>query len=111
MARKNETNEGGSATSLPVCASCKKDVGKEAGVIPFFCDDGGGGAGAKHEAFCPQCFVYVRSLREAGRFRPGMFVPIRCSSCKLESVAIGADECGQCRSRNVIVLPPVAGVE
>jgi hypothetical protein len=110
MARKTTTNEGGSATSLPQCASCARDVGKEVGVIPFFCDDGGGGAGSKHEAFCPQCFVYVRALRETHRFMPGTFVPIRCASCALESVSVGSDTCGQCRSRSVVVLPPVVGV-
>lgn len=110
MARRNESNEGGSATSLPQCASCKRLVGKEAGVIPFFCDDGGGGAGSKHEAFCPQCFVYVRALREQGRFRPGMFAAVKCTACSLESVAIGELACGQCRSPRVIELPPAFGV-
>lgn len=100
----------GSATASPTCASCKREVGKEAGVIPFFCDDGGGGDGSKHEAFCPTCFVYVRALREQGRFAPGLFAAIHCARCGLDSVAIGENKCGQCRSLHVVVLPPVPGV-
>lgn len=92
-------------TSLPECASCKRPVGKEVGVIPFFCDDG-----AKHEAFCPQCFVYVRAVREGARFAAGTFLPICCATCSLQSVAIGADVCGQCRSRSIVVMPPRVGV-
>lgn len=110
MARKSETNEGGSVTSLPACISCGCEVGKEAGKIPFFCDDGDAGEQSKYEAFCPTCFVYVRSLREPARFIPGRYVPIKCAGCGLTSVAIGVDSCMQCRSSNVLVLPPVVGV-
>ncbi len=100
------------ATSLPQCASCKRDVGAEAGRLPFFVDDCASEPGekAKHEAFCPQCFVYVRSPREPHRFRPGTFVPLRCAKCKLESVAIGSDFCGNCGARTVILLPPLPNV-
>lgn len=105
------SNEEVVATSLPQCASCKCDVGKEVGKIPFFCDDGAHTEdGVKHEAFCPTCFVYVRALREQKRFMPGMFVPIKCANCGLESVSVGTDTCMQCRSARVIVLPPVPGV-
>ncbi len=97
-------------TSLPKCASCKCDVGKEVGIIPFSCDDGAGGADSKHEDFCPRCFAYVRALREQTRFQPWMFIPIKCGSCGLQSVAIGSETCGQCRSRRVVVLPPSPGV-
>ncbi len=106
MARKPEATE----TSLPHCASCACDVGKEAGKIPFNCDDGGGGAGSKHEAFCPRCFVHVRALREQDRFRPGMFAAVKCTACGLETVAIGVVACGHCRSPRVIELPAVFGV-
>jgi len=93
------------ATSLARCASCGCDVGKETGTIPFFCDDGD-----KHEAFCPTCFVYVRSLREGSRFVPGTFVPVHCGACGMSSVSVGQASCMQCRSSRVIVLPPVPGV-
>jgi hypothetical protein len=100
------------STSLPSCASCKCDVGEEAGRIPFHVDDSASTPGdrAKHECFCPTCFVYVRSPREPERWRPGFFVPIRCTNCKLESVSIGQDACMQCGSRIVVVLPPKPGV-
>lgn len=100
------------ATSLAQCAACKCDVGKEAGKIPFFVDDSASTTGerAKHEAFCPQDFVYVRSPREPERWRPGQFVPVKCSSCGLESVSIGRGSCMQCGSRAVVVLGPKAGV-
>lgn len=100
------------ATSLPKCASCKKDVGVEVGIAPFFVDASASTPGekAKHEAFCPTCFVYVRSPREPQRFMPGMYVPVKCAKCGLTTVAIGSDACGQCGSRHVVMLPPVLGV-
>jgi hypothetical protein len=100
------------ATSLPKCASCKCDVGAEVGIIPFFVDDCARESSekAKHEAFCPRCFVYVRSPREPDRFRPGTFLPVACAKCGKQSVAIGSDSCMQCGSRNVVMLPPQPGV-
>jgi len=100
------------STSLPTCASCKCDVGKEAGKIPFNVDDSASTPGdrARHECFCPQCFVYVRSPREPDRWRPGCFAAIKCARCKLESVAIGQPACIQCGSPAVILLPPKPGV-
>lgn len=100
------------ATSLPRCASCKCDVGTEAGKVPFNVDDSAttSGEAAKHECFCPTCFVYVRSPREPDRWKPGQFVPIKCGTCGLESVAIGQDTCMQCGSRSVVVLPPKPGI-
>ncbi len=100
------------ATALMKCASCKCEVGKEAGKIPFLVDDHANvdGEKAKHEPFCPTCFVYVRSPREANRWPPGYFVPLHCGKCGLESVAMGQDACMQCGSRIVVVLPPQPNV-
>ena len=88
-------------TSLPACASCKCDVGKEAGKLPFNVDDSASTSGekAKHECFCPTCFVYVRSPREPARWRPGFFIAFRCPGCGIEDVAIGRDTCLNCRAR------------
>lgn len=110
-ARPDVAKTQGTATSRPECASCKRELGKEAGCLPFFCDDGGGGAGSKHEAFCPQCFVYVRALREQNRFRPGMFAAVSCSKCRCSSVAVGELRCGGCgNTSGLIELPPAFGV-
>lgn len=100
------------ATSLPTCVSCKREVGEEAGCIPFNVDDSATTQTekAKHECFCPTCFVYVRSPREPERWRPGCFVPIKCGGCGLESASIGRKACMYCGSRAVVVLPPVPGV-
>lgn len=100
------------ASSLPSCASCGREVGKEAGCIPFHVDDSAttGTEKAKHECFCPTCFVYVRSPREPSRWRPGCFLALKCGKCGLESVAIGQDSCMQCGSRSVVMLPPKPGV-
>lgn len=100
------------ATSLPTCASCGCDVGAEVGVLPFFVDDCESATGetARHEAFCPRCFVYVRSPREPRRFQPGTFVPIYCTGCRKDSVSIGQNGCMQCGSASVVVMPPQPGV-
>lgn len=105
---KNQNHK--TATSLPTCVSCKRDVGVEAGCVPFNVDDHASLAGDHHECFCPTCFVYVRSPREPDRWRPGCFVPIKCGGCGLESVAIGQDSCLQCGSRSVVILLPKLGV-
>src|SRR5579859_7766014 len=102
------TTKDKSPTSLPSCVSCACELGVEVKVLPFFVDDcatarGDDGA-AKHEPFCPQCFVYVRSPREPERFMPGAFAAIKCGKCGLTSVAPGHVICGQCRSRNVVML-------
>lgn len=114
---KNQNQQ--TATSQATCASCKRDVGIAAGRLPFNVDDSASTSGeaAKHEAFCPQCFVYVRSPREPERWRPGCFVPIRCSSVRcagLESVTVHVSEegrpvCMQCGSGTALVLPPKLG--
>lgn len=109
MPKASKLSATGSATSLPSCASCGCDVGKEAGKIPFFVDDSATGGGT-HEPFCARCFVYVRSPREPQRFRPGTFIPLKCCKCGLESVGVGLPACIQCRSVHVIVLPPEPGV-
>lgn len=98
-------------TALPSCASCKRDVGKEVGRIPFNVDDSASTSGekARHECFCPACFVYVRSPREPQRWKPGCFVAVKCANCKLESVSVGVGSCMQCGSRAVVALPPVPG--
>lgn len=109
------------STRLPTCASCKRDVGAQAGRIPFNVDDSATTPGerAKYECFCPQCFVYVRSPREPERWRPGCFTPILCTGPKcgaLESVAMhgnhdGRPICMHCNSSSsVLVLPPLNGV-
>lgn len=110
MAKRSQQQQ--TAISLPRCAACKREVGAKAGCIPFNVDDSASTSGerAKHECFCPRCFVYVRSPREPERWRPGCFIPIRCAACTLESVAIGQVACMQCRSPNVVVLPPQIGV-
>lgn len=109
---KDKRENTGSATSLPQCKSCKRDLGKETGCLPFFVDDSASTPGetAKHEAFCPTCFVYVRSPREPRRFVPGSFIPVKCTKCGLSSVSCGSITCGQCGSRNIIVLPPQPGI-
>lgn len=109
---KTKAENLGTSTQLPTCASCKRDVGVEAGQVPFFVDDCASTSGekAKHEAFCPTCFVYVRSPREPGRFPPGVFVPMKCARCGLSSVAVGSLSCMQCSSRHVVLLPPEPGV-
>lgn len=102
------------ATHLPTCAACKCDVGKEAGCIPWNVDDSATTAGekAKHETFCPQCFVFVRAPRESGRWMQGAFAPIKCMGCGLESVTMGLGnpQCMQCNSRTVVLLGPKPGV-
>lgn len=101
------------ATSLPTCAGgCKREIGAEAGIIPFHVDDSTSTSGekAQHEGFCPPCFVYVRAPREPERFLAGTFVPIKCASCGKESVAVGRETCPQCNSRSTLVLPPIRGV-
>lgn len=101
-----------SPTSAPTCASCKCEIGQAAGKIPFFVDDHANvdGEKAKHEAFCPTCFVYVRAPREGGRWMQGYFIPIKCAGCGLTSVSIGQVSCMQCGSGSVIALPPAPGV-
>lgn len=99
------------AASLATCASCKCDVGKEAGKVPFFVDDGGNdGEKAKTEAFCPHCFVYVRGPKEPERFRTGTFIPLFCRACRLKSVSVGVDHCQQCQSPHVELILPEKGV-
>lgn len=107
MAKSQQTQ-----TALPTCASCKRQVGKEAGSVAFNVDDSASTSGekAKHECFCPTCFVYVRSPREPERFTPGFYVPVKCTACGLASVSIGQPGCMQCGSRIVIVMPPSPGV-
>lgn len=83
------------------------------GRTPFFVDDHAQQSGDHHEAFCPQCFVYVRSPREPARFPPGYFIPVKCGRCGVESVAVGQQSCPQCGAHvgEGNVLGPLKGVE
>lgn len=106
------------ATSLAVCASCKREVGVEAKRLPFNVDDHAtAGEKAHYEAFCPQCFVYVRSPREPQRWPPGFFIPVKCLGPRcdgLESVTTSCNDngkpvCPNCQGSRTLVLPPKLG--
>lgn len=90
------------------CVNCKRALGAEAKVLPFFVDDCATETSdrAKREAWCPRCFAYKRALMEPARFWPGTFVPIVCCSCHVESVDHAHKQCLQCGSRSILALAP-----
>lgn len=80
------------------CVNCQDALGGESSTLAFVTHDG--------EPWCPQCFCWKRSFMEPDRYYPPGFIAIRCGGCRVSSVAIGGDTCGQCGSRNVVTLPP-----
>lgn len=96
-------------TSAPTkeCVACHDRLGDKE--LPVFVKEDNGEGLARTETWCPQCFVSIRALRD-GRWyegvRLGQILAVHCTRCGVTSVDMGRKMCGQCDSRQIVVLLP-----
>jgi hypothetical protein len=87
------------------CVDCHERLSPN--VLPVFVPEDNGGGEGKTEIWCPQCFVAVRAIRDVrwvDAVRIGQLLAISCGACGKTSVDFGRHLCGQCGSKNIVIL-------
>lgn len=90
-----------------VCAGCHEGLAPD--VLPMDVTEDDGDGRGRIERWCPQCFVSIRARLDARwsvAVHVGQILAIRCLACGKTSVDFGAKACGQCRSRQIVMLLP-----
>lgn len=87
------------------CCVCEAPLGVEAGELPCVASSDDGDGKGKEEAFCPQCFKWIRAPLSPERWHWLAIVAFKCLGCGLTSLSFTGPNCGQCGGQRGHALP------